>query len=95
MDVRVDQGGHHCLSCEIDPPRAGWRQRLSFPADPGEAVVLDDERGVFDRRTAVADDESGAFKQRYWRGRGLVSLVAQPFPPSLASIISELRRGSP
>jgi hypothetical protein len=77
MDVRIDQGGHHRLSGEVDPPRAGRRRQVPFPADPGEAVVLNDERGVLNRSGAVADDQAGAFEERDPGGCRLPSVAAQ------------------
>jgi hypothetical protein len=77
MDVRVDQRGHHRLSGERDPRGAGGRRQIPFPADPGEAVVLDDERGVLDRRRAIADYQSCAFKQRRWCRRRLAARICR------------------
>ena len=64
MDVRVDQGGHHRLSGEVDPLRAGGAGKSPFRPIRVKRSALDDERGVFDRRRAVADDQAGAFEER-------------------------------
>ena len=63
---RVDQRGDHRLAGQIDARGAGRRLHLAPAPDAREAVVLDQERRVFDRRAAVAGDEAGAFEQ----GRG-------------------------
>ena len=74
MAVHVDQRRHHRLAGEVDACRAGRRLHLAAPADRGEAVVLDDEGRVLDRRAAVAGDEPRALEHsrrlRQRRARG-------------------------
>ena len=69
MHVRVDQRRHHRLAGEIDAARAGGRRRRTLRARPGEAAVLDDERGVLDRRAAIAGDQPRALEDRRRRAR--------------------------
>src|SRR5262245_2441102 len=59
----IDHGRHDRLSRKIDAHGA-WRcLKLAFPADTREVIVLHNERGVFDWRFAVAQDEPGALKK--------------------------------
>jgi len=60
--VAIDQRRHHRLARQIDAGRAWWRLTLTLPPDPGECVTLDEECGILDRRTAVANDEASVFE---------------------------------
>ena len=71
MRVRIDDRGHHGLSRQVDARRTRWRLELASPPDLREAIALDDECGVLDRRAAVADDEARAFEECGASLRGL------------------------
>jgi hypothetical protein len=52
------------LAGEVHVRGARRRLDLSFSPDRREVIVLDDERGVVDRGTAVAGNEPSAFVNR-------------------------------
>ena len=62
MHVRVDERRHHRLAGEIDAPRPAGGVERALRADLCEAAVLDDERGVLDRRAAIAGDDPRALE---------------------------------
>ncbi len=64
MAVPVHDAGDDGLAGEIDARGARRRRHLAAAADRDDAVALDDEGAVLDRRAAVAGDESRAFEQR-------------------------------
>src|SRR3989442_9036740 len=71
--VNVDQRGHDGLPGQIDAGRAGRRLNLALPADPGESVVLHQERGILDRRALTTRNEPSALEQdRAARRAGLL-----------------------
>ena len=70
MAVRIDDRRHHGLAGQIDAGRARRDRHLALPADLGEAVALDDERGVFDRRAAVPGDQPRTLKYGHARRLG-------------------------
>ena len=57
-DVTVEQheARYHRLPGQIDPRGASWQWNLAFLANARDGVVLDEDRGVFDRRASVADE---------------------------------------
>jgi hypothetical protein len=62
MGMRVDDRGNDRLTGQIDARRSGRELQFAFLANLRNFVVLDQKRGVLDRR-AIAGDEPGAFKQ--------------------------------
>ena len=64
MHVRVHERRHHRLAGEIDPARTRGRRQGTLRTDLREASVLDDERGVLDRRAAIAGDQARALEER-------------------------------
>ena len=64
MHVRVHERRHHRLAGEIYPPRTRGRRQGTLRADLREASVLDDERGVLDRRAVIAGDQARALEER-------------------------------
>ena len=61
VTVQVDFRRHHELAGQIDMRGARRHLDLSLPSHPAERVVLNQERGVLDRCTAVAGDEQRTF----------------------------------
>ena len=49
--------------------RAGRRRDVAAPADARDGAALDQERGVLDRRAAVAGNDARAFEQRSARAQ--------------------------
>src|ERR1700683_538137 len=61
MTVAVDEARHDGLAADIDHVCARRNRDLSTPANGLEAISLDDEDGVLDRRPAGAIDQRAAF----------------------------------
>ena len=69
--VRIDKRGDDGFARQIDACCA-CRLKFALAANPGELVVLDDERRIFDRCAPIAGNEPGALEQhRGSPGRGL------------------------
>ena len=60
--VNVDERRHDRLPGQIDARRARRRPHVALFPDSGDLVALDEERGVFDRGPAIADDEPRALE---------------------------------
>jgi hypothetical protein len=63
--MRVDHRGHDRLASQIYAVCARRQPQIALAANLGKPPVLDDERGVFNRRTTIASDEPCTFEQRY------------------------------
>jgi hypothetical protein len=72
--VAVDQRRDHRLPCEIDASCSRWDLPFPFSTNPRERLTINEERGVLDRRGAVAGDQSRTFEQRRSRIAALESL---------------------
>ena len=60
--MKIDQTRYHRLAGQVDPRRALRRLPLPRPANLGDLTVLDDERGVLDRRAVIARNEPGTLE---------------------------------
>jgi hypothetical protein len=63
MDMRIDERWDHGAAGKIDAHSAARNGKLAAPANGREAVAIQDEGGILDRRAAVAGDEPGAVEQ--------------------------------
>jgi hypothetical protein len=63
MDVGVDQHRHHGLAGEAHARRARRLVHIGAAASRDDPCAVDEERGVFDRSAAVADDQAGALER--------------------------------
>src|SRR6266511_2551671 len=61
--VNIDHRRDNGFAAQIDARGARRKLKFAFSTDAGEPVVIDDERGVFYRRLAVAREEPRTFKQ--------------------------------
>ena len=62
-----NQRGDHCLARQIDTGSAVRSLKFALAANPDEAVVLHQKRGILDRRPAITGDEAGSLEQGYSR----------------------------
>src|SRR4029434_3438257 len=67
--VAVDERGNDGLAGDVDACGTRGRLDLAPPSDAREPRVLDEERGVLNRATAIAHDETRVFTQRHRRRR--------------------------
>ncbi len=69
MVVSVDQARDYGLAGQVHLDGTLRGLPFTLTADPGEAVTLDEKRGVLDGYVAVADDEARAREPDRVRGR--------------------------
>jgi len=62
--VKIDFCRHDCLAGQIDTGCSSRNLDVALATDARESSVLDDERGVLDRRAAVAGNEPRPFEDR-------------------------------
>src|SRR4030095_11096697 len=61
--VHIDKGGHDCLPREVDTESASRRLNLALLSDARDLLVPHDKRGVFNRRSVIANQEGGTLEE--------------------------------
>src|SRR5579863_2464759 len=67
--VDIDHGRHNGFARQVDARRTGRKPKLTFPADAGEPIVIDNECRAFNRRLAIAHYQPRTFEECLFGGR--------------------------
>jgi hypothetical protein len=62
MAVTVDEAGQHGLAADVDDLAAGGDFDLAAPTNGPEAIAVDHDHRILDRRTSGAVDQSAALE---------------------------------